>query len=387
MGSIVSRAWSRAAIAISVVMAASCYQSRVEADSPRIRATQDVTFYVNPVACSDVLKTNCGDDANDCTSSMTPCLTMQRAADRAKYDYDFAGHTCTIRLADGRYTAPVNITGSLVGIHLCHWLGNEKDRRAVVVNPPPGVPAFWIQDGAVAVIMHVRCEGERIICFAGRQFSIIDIAWIDFGPLPESIAISMTNQARINLGGDIWISGDARAIIAADNLSQITVTHTSVVITQPVEIAYFALSYNRALIELNGARFVNPQFVSGQQYVALWDGAIHPGGSVIPGTKAGMAFIPGHPGEEGKVWGVNPALQRELAELQQEFSRLRQELQQELSRLRQENVRLNHDLRETLDSLSWRITAPIREVQRWIRSITRSIATASFSAHFHRSPS
>jgi len=379
MADIISRTWSRAAIAISFAIVASCYQSRVEAGSPRIRATQAVTFYVNPVSCSDVLKINCGDDANDCTSSMTPCLTMARAYTRAQQDYDFAGHSCTIQLADGRHTSPANIAGSLVGTHLCYWLGNEKDRRAVVVNPPPDVPAFFVQDGAIAVIMHVRCEGERIICFAGRQFSVMDIAWVDFGPLPNGTAISMTNQSRINLGGDIWISGDANAFLTADDLSQITVgANVPIVITRPVEITYFALSYKKALIELlNGAHFVNPQFVRGQQYMALWDGAIHTGGSGMPGTIAGAASIPGHPGEEGKVWGVETVLQRELAQLQQQLADVQQQfgrLQQENGKLQQENMRLNHDLRETLDSVSWRITAPLREVQRWIRSITRSTA-------------
>src|SRR5262249_45780090 len=159
--------------------------------------------------------------------------------------------------------------------------------------------------------------------------------------------------------------------------------HASVVITQPVKINYFALSYKKALIELSGAHFVNPQFVSGQQYMALWDGVIHTGGSMIPGTIAGTAFIPGHPGAEGKVWGVDTVLPRELddlrqevADLQQELARLRQEnvrlrqenmrLRRENVRLRQENVRLNDDLLETLDSASWRITAPLREVLRWI---------------------
>jgi len=379
MGNIVSRTWSRAAIAISLVIAASCCQSSVEAGSPRIRATQAVTFYVNPVSCRDISRINCGDDANNCTSSMTPCLTMAGAYTRAQQDYDFAGHSCTIQLADGRHTSPANIAGSLVGTHLCYWLGNEKDRRAVVVNPPPGVPAFFVQDGAIAVIMHVRCEGERIICFAGRQFSIIDIAWVDFGPLPNGTAISVTNQSRINLGGDIWISGDANAFLTADDLSQITVgANVPIVITRPVEITYFALSYKKALIELlNGAHFVNPQFVRGQQYMALWDGAIHTGGSGMPGTIAGAASIPGHPGEEGKVWGVETVLQRELAQLQQQLADVQQQfgrLQQENGKLQQENMRLNHDLRETLDSVSWRITAPLREVQRWIRSITRSTA-------------
>ena len=366
MGNIVSRIWSRVAIAISLLIAASYCQSS-EAGSPRIRATQAITFYVNPVACSDVLKINCGDDANDCTSSMTPCLTMTGAYARAQQDYDFAGHSCTIRLADGRHTSPMNIAGPLVGTHLCSWLGNEKDRRAVVVNPPPGVPAFWVQDGAIAVIMHVRCEGERIICFAGRQFSIIDIAWVDFGPLPNGTAISMTNQARINLGGDIWISGDANAFLTADDLSQITVgANVSIVITQPVKIRYFAMSYKKSLIELlHGAHFVNPQFVSGQQYVAVWDGAIHTGGSVMPGTTAGAVSIPGHPGEEGKIWGIDTVMQRELAQLQQQLA----DLQQENGKLQQESVRLNHQLRETLDSISWRVTTPLREVQRWIKSI------------------
>ena len=379
MGNIVSRTWSRAAIAISLVIAASCCQSSVEAGSPRIRATQAVTFYVNPVSCRDISRINCGDDANNCTSSMTPCLTMAGAYTRAQQDYDFAGHSCTIQLADGRHTSPANIAGSLVGTHLCYWLGNEKDRRAVVVNPPPDVPAFFVQDGAIAVIMHVRCEGERIICFAGRQFSVMDIAWVDFGPLPNGTAISVTNQSRINLGGDIWISGDANAFLTADDLSQITVgTNVPIVITRPVEITYFALSYKKALIELlNGAHFVNPQFVRGQQYMALWDGAIHTGGSGMPGTIAGAASIPGHPGEEGKVWGVETVLQRELAQLQQQLADVQQQfgrLQQENGKLQQENMRLNHDLRETLDSVSWRITAPLREVQRWIRSITRSTA-------------
>src|SRR5215467_13653705 len=110
----------------------------------RIKVYGSVIFFVNPT----------GDDSRDCRSEVAPCKTMQGAYERARSDYDFAtSANCTIKLSDGLHAEGLMMTGTLVGAHVCHVIGNLANREAVIVQPLPGKAAFNIQDLAMISVM------------------------------------------------------------------------------------------------------------------------------------------------------------------------------------------------------------------------------------------
>jgi hypothetical protein len=208
---------------------------------------------------------------------------------------DFTGGHCTIKLSDGVYTDGLTMTGTLVGMHLCHVVGNPANREAVVVQPPAGSAAFDIQDLAMISVMDLTIQGERMTGFYGRQLVVVDIARIKFGPMPDGIAVSMDNQAGANLVQDFFIEGDMMAFLTANRLSRIHVAGgVSVSVKKPVNIHYFVMSYQNSLVDFGGdVRFKNSQFISGQQYRAFWNDIINTNGLVLTGTIAGQAAMGG----------------------------------------------------------------------------------------------
>jgi len=255
------------------------------ARAERFEADYSVVFFVNPS----------GDDSRDCRSEAAPCRTMQQAYRRARREYDFAKGGCTIKLADGVYTDGLTTTGTLVGTHLCQVIGNPANREAVIVQPPPGSAAFDIQDLAMISVMDLTIQGERIIGFYGRQFVIVDIARIKFGPMPDGIAVSMDHQAGANLVGHFSIDGEMVAFLTANRLSRFHVAGgVSISVKKPVNIHYFVMSYQNSLVEFGGeVQLKNSQFISGQQYRAYQHGIINTNGLVLPGTIAGQAALGG----------------------------------------------------------------------------------------------
>lgn len=251
----------------------------------RIRADGNVEFYVNPT----------GDDSRDCLSEAAPCRTMQRAYGRAYSEYDFVGSGCVIKLSDGIHTNGVRMTGTLVGAHICHVVGNPTDRRRVIVQPAPGTAAFDIQDLAMISVTDLTIQGDGIIGFFGRQLVVVDIARVTFGSMPDGIAVSMTDQAGANLVGDFCIDGDMSAFLSANHMSRIKVAAgVSINMEKAVKIQYFAMSYTNSIINFGGAvQFKNSKLISGQQYRTYWNGIINTNGLVLPGNITGEAALGG----------------------------------------------------------------------------------------------
>lgn len=251
----------------------------------RAIATSSVSFYVSPS----------GDDTRDCLDVALPCATIQRAYLRAKNDYDFAGHDCGIKLADGTYTAGLYATGQLVGTHLCAIAGNTANRDAVVVNPGPGCRAFDVQDGAIIAVSDLRIDGAGVIGVSGRQLVVVDIARVTFGAMPGGIAIAVVDQGGVNLLGDIRIDGDMVGFILANGAARVRFAGgTTVTFTRAVAIPYFQMSYERSLITYApGVLYVNPGNLTGQQWLSYWDSTINRNGVAMPGTIAGATMFGG----------------------------------------------------------------------------------------------
>lgn len=95
------------------------------AQSPSGRAviSANMTLFVAPSPTGS-------DGANDCTSSASPCQTIQRAVNVAATK-DFGGHSITIHLADGTY----NLT--FPGFPVVVWLRWPLRGSWATVNRAP----------------------------------------------------------------------------------------------------------------------------------------------------------------------------------------------------------------------------------------------------------
>jgi hypothetical protein len=268
----------------SVLIAALTLASSAHAD--RIKVSGEIFFFVDPA----------GNDDRDCRSEAAPCRTMQTAYARARRDYDFTGAHCNIKLSDGVHTEGLAMTGTLVGTHLCHVIGNLENREAVIVQPPPGSPAFNIQDLAMISVMDLTVQGDSIIGFYGRQLVVVDIARVKFGPMPNGMAVSMVDQAGANLVGDFSIEGDMVGFLSANSMSRINVaTGASIDVKRPVDIRYFVMSYQSSLVEFNaGVTLKEAELVKGQQFLASWGGIVNTNGLALPGSVPGITQFGGH---------------------------------------------------------------------------------------------
>lgn len=247
----------------------------------RTSFTADTTFYVDPA----------GDDARDCRSAATSCKTMQATWTKVLRDYDTRGYEVFMQLADGVYTSGLNIVDQPLGVHLLQINGNctgtpyAANRSNVIVRPPSGTTAFWAQDTAILVVNCLRVEGAGVIGFQARQHVIMDINWIDFGPL--SVGMKATDHSIINFAGDNWISGGMSSFIQAFYHSHVRVTAGSTnIVKTPVSITYFVQSYSQSYVEFEGgSSFMNWQNVTGNPYYVWRGGAFAANGIPVPGSS------------------------------------------------------------------------------------------------------
>jgi hypothetical protein len=123
----------------------------------------------------------------------------------------------------------------------------------------------------------------------------MDIARVKFGSMPNSIAVSVADQAGANLVGDFWIDGDMVGFLAANSLSRINVANgVSISVKKPIDIQHFALSYQGSLIEFRReVKLKDSQLVRGQQFIANSGGIINTNGVVLPGNIAGETRLGG----------------------------------------------------------------------------------------------
>src|SRR5262245_9810228 len=130
------------------------------------------TLYVDPA----------GDDRNDCLTAAAPCATIQRAVDQITPAPGQITGMGTVMLARGTYSAGATITYHKV----VTFIGDCDDPSRVVVRPQGGGAGFMAQDHAIAGINCVTIEaadpGTRGV--KTRQFAIIDIQKVRFGPMP-----------------------------------------------------------------------------------------------------------------------------------------------------------------------------------------------------------
>jgi len=284
-----------------------------ESSAQRLRATENVSFYVAPDG---------NDFGNTCLAVDQPCRTAQYAYQRAMRDWDFAGFKPYIRLSAGVHHGGVHLAGVPVGTHVVNVVGQQSHDKAescalsqaeqTIVEGSSGDNIFVGEDPAIPIIRCLTLRAEciewsgsncmarasgvnGIIC---RQTPVIDIAFIKFDVLSTGIT---SGQAcgEVNLGGAIWIGNSMHAFLVASGSIILRGGSVPIIALNPVELTYFALSYDGAKIYLAGPAIENIQhFPSTTRSVVYRGGAIMTEGLVLPGEGCVQA----DPSKPGNCW-------------------------------------------------------------------------------------
>jgi hypothetical protein len=102
-------------------------------EGTRIRLTSTANFYLSPD----------GSDETGIGSQGNPWKTLSKAYYTLLANYDFAGHSVIVHLADGTYSQGLTAFGKCIGqvsFHDLYFLGNEANPENVIVEkagPPP----------------------------------------------------------------------------------------------------------------------------------------------------------------------------------------------------------------------------------------------------------
>jgi hypothetical protein len=238
----------------SVISALALLVSMHAAYAQRLRATDDVSFYVAPDG---------NDDGNDCLAADRPCRTAQYAYERVMRDWDFAGFFPYIRLSPGVHHGGVQLTGVPVGTHLVSIVGKRSDEddkagrctlsqaEQIIVEGSSGTTIFNGQDLGIPVIgcLTLRAEciewsGSECVARASgvngvncRQTPVVDLAFIKFDALSTGVTAGQA-CGEINLARAMWISNTMHAFLQASGSQILRGSNVPIIALNPVDLTY-----------------------------------------------------------------------------------------------------------------------------------------------------
>ena len=260
------------------------------AQSPSSRAviSTDMTLFVAPPPTGS-------DGANDCTSSASPCQTIQRAVDVAATK-DFGGHSIIVHLADGTYHNGVRLAGTLAG-RATGGLGgagllisgNLQSPASVVVADTSSNPAAFIAtDNASLRLQGITITSAKGSAVFPEQHARIVVSKVVFGATHVGQMHAETGGS-VAVFGDYGIDGGAPAHIEAVLGGRIIYTESPHTVTL-TETPHFS----RAFVSLDqgSVAYVHHAFVTfrgaatGAQYLIK-------GNSILETEGGGPSFLPG----------------------------------------------------------------------------------------------
>lgn len=252
----------------------------------RIKLTANTTFYVATTG-------------NDSTGTGlvvgSPWLTVQHAINVLLANYDLAGFTATISVADGTYTSPVAISAPFTGAGSVNIVGNTGTPSNVLFSTT-SASAVTVSNGAVIGLSGVKLQtttsgsgvfalnGGKILCNGPLVFGACSAAHI-FADVLSTITISA--NYTINGAAPIhWWSEDSSVIFAR----ALTVTLAGT----PAFSSQFALARTVSAIHCDGNTFSGS--ATGTRYEADANGVIQTaaaGATYLPGSTSGATATGG----------------------------------------------------------------------------------------------
>jgi hypothetical protein len=248
---------------------------KLDPDQQRWKTDSAPTFHVHPTL---------GSDTNDglAAGSGGAMQTIQAAFNVIRNLMDYAPGGVVIQLADGTYTAGVNITAPPhTNTTHCTIQGNAGTPANVHVNVTG--TAFNVEDWAGVSIQHLKITAT-VNCISSRQYSILDFTNIDFGACSDAHIVALDNSV-ISATGGYAITGDAPVHVRATTHGLVNLGVT-VTIASARAFTVFAAATSLGIIAgtttFTGAGVAG---TTGQRF-ATTNGFIDPS-TTYPGNTAG----------------------------------------------------------------------------------------------------
>lgn len=258
----------------------------------RIRLSANLTVYVSTT----------GNDNNTGLSAGSPFLTLNKAYNFIRDNYDLNGYTATIQLADGTYTTGLNAQGSVVGrtqigggaAGTIILAGNAGTPTAVVIDVTGG-PAISCSSSAAVTVQNMKLQGGYGIGVSTRGEVNIG-SGITFGPCTAAHVFLSIGAPYLKVGANYTIAGAAPIHWWVAETGNIdcggkTITLTG---TPAFSNAFAIASGSGSQISCGGNTFSGS--ATGARYYANVNGAINTSGggaNYLPGSLAGSTATGG----------------------------------------------------------------------------------------------
>lgn len=228
------------------------------------------TAYVSPT----------GNDANNCASAATACLTLQRGADSLKASDGMTG-SGTVYIADGTYAAGA----SVLYYRFVGFVGNCVEPWKVKVSKSGAGSVFVGEDHAILIVKCMEIEAPNGVGIQSRQYTIVDYQDIRWGA--SIIKVSVGEMSKANCAGTQWILSGGVNYAQANGQSQLALgcTHW---INSSQTFTHFVNAGASSVILFGGASFTGPGTGSMNGYKGVatnWGSLIDTGGVTIPGNS------------------------------------------------------------------------------------------------------
>ena len=252
----------------------------------RIRLTKPTTFFISPT----------GKDDADGLTAEHPWHTMQHAYDIVSQNYDLAGFTATIQLADGTYGEE---NGTRINAVVCEgqipgqvgpvrFVGNPTHPENVVISVTSNNIFEVIYTWAHVEGMTLTGTGSTVGMLSYFD-ARVTFSHVNFGRMGTGVHLSAFGGI-IMAYGDYNITGGAGYHMLSNTPgSRIHIDRKNVNISgDPKFSAAFAVAENGGMISVNGNKFEGTS-ASGTRYIARNNGIISSSGDAnyFPGDAAG----------------------------------------------------------------------------------------------------
>lgn len=266
----------------------------------RIRLTANLNIYV---------ATTGSDTANNGLSSGAPFATLQKAWNTIVQNYDLAGFTATVNVANGTYAGevfctspPVGVTGSIRNEPTqpapnVIFQGNAASPSSVVIDVTAG-NCFHVGGGAQITIngftllaggssSSYNTEGTALYAFANGGIQFQNII---FGTCSNAHIQSTAGSTIESLGNPYTITGGANAHAASSSSGYLAIASSTVILTgTPNFTNGFAFPALTGVVNVSGMTFVGS--ATGPYFTTDTNGVLESNGVI---TSLSTTYLPGN---------------------------------------------------------------------------------------------
>lgn len=241
--------------------------------STRIRLSANTTFYVATT----------GNNSNTGLTVGAPWLTIQKAIDVISQQYDLAGFTATISVANGTYAGNVVVAAPFVGGGLVVLQGNAATPASCVISASAN--CIDLSGNATLTIGGFKLttsSGNNISSVNGSQVFVTGL--MEFGTTPGSDFVA-SQRGQISVSANYTISGNAGTHFNTTLGGMIVTSGRTVTLTgTPAFGGAFVSATDASIVQCTGFTFTGS--ATGSRYSVS-------GNSVIETNGGGATYFPG----------------------------------------------------------------------------------------------